>query len=209
MKWDSSYIIVRPIQDFLLSVLHTTNTLRDARYCLQHVAREDDAIFITPLHAQYKGDGNPVYMCHVEVKGRAEFNETAWTRSVFPECEVKKYSFLKESMGKDMANMNEKHFSETQVIELVSKTGSPVQLDLTQLQTLLELNSKELEIILSEPAKWINWESAMTLMLQDVYIISVNPQSQWPLTVTMRSDQSAGSEMNYDSDMKFIVRPRA
>ncbi len=209
MKWDKSYIIVRPIQNYLMSVLHTTDTLKDARYWLQHVASPNDAIFITPLHGQYKGDGNPVYMCHVQDKGRAEFNEQQWEKTAFENCEKMKYSFLKESVAAGSEANNKAAITETQVIEMISSTDKPVSLALEQLQSILKMNLRQMEIILSEPAKWINWESAMMLMVKDVYVISVNPESEWPLTVTMKSDTSGGEVMNYDSDMKFIIRPRA
>jgi hypothetical protein len=208
MKWDKSYIIVRPIQNYLLSVLHTAETLKDARYWLQHVANPGDAIFITPVHGQYKGSGNPGYMCHVQTKGRAEFNESQWERSVFPECEKKEYSFLKESLSGKIKKDSTAEITETQVLELLKSSSNPVKLGLDQLQSILKMNSRQIDVILSDPSKWINWESAMTLMLKDVYVISVNPDSEWPLTVTMKSDERAGEQMDYNSDMKFIIRPR-
>lgn len=213
MKWDKSYIIVRPIQNYLVSVLHTTDTLKDARYWLQHVASPNDAIFITSQHGQYSGDGNPIYMCHVQTKGRAEFNEGQWEKVAFPDSEKQKYSFLKESLSSGKPSNSSSKVNETQVIELLKTSDKPLQLGLEQLQSILKMNSKEMEIILSEPSKWINWESVMTLMVKDVYVISVNPESEWPLTVTVKPDTlnttaDSGEEMSYSSDMKFIIRPR-
>jgi hypothetical protein len=206
MQWDKSYIIVRPINNYLLSVLHATEKLKDARYWLQHLASPNDAIFITKVHGQYKGEGDPIYMCHVPVKGRADFNESQWEKTAFPKSEKRKYSFLEESLVKSKITPDAT-VNETEVLELIS--GKPMTLELEQIQSLLKTNSKQLDILLAEPAKWINWESAMTLMLRDVYVLSVNPESEWPLTITLKTDNSAIEEMDYSSEMKFIVRPRS
>ena len=63
-------------------------------------------------------------------------------------------------------------------------------------------------MVLAEPTKWIDWESALTLMTRDMYIIGVDKSAKWPLTVTLKPKEGSGETIGYEAEMRFIVRPR-
>lgn len=209
MKWDSSYIVVRPIENYLVSVTHKASSLKDARYLLKHIAKPNDAIFITALHAQYKGSGEPTYMCHVKENSQAEFNETQWLNSVFANSRSSELTFI-SNLSEN--NKNSLKLDETSIIEINEKSTEALSLTIDKIESILKMNSKQIDVILSEPSKWINWESVMMLMTNDVYVISVNPESKWPLTLTMNSgmnkEKNENSDIDYNSEMKFIIRSR-
>lgn len=210
MSWDTSYILVRPAGDAKLNIVHKADKLKDARYWLQYIAQSGDAIFTTPIHNQYKGDGDPIYMCHLVQRGKMDYNENQWKNSHLKlSSPNEKLTFAVEEVVKDEKKSESKSsgFTETEIVQLLD--GKPKNLSLVQLKSILNTSAKQLDVLLSEATKWIDWESALTLMTRDVYVISVNPDSEWPLTVTLKPNEKKGETMDYSDEMKFIVKPRA
>ena len=210
MSWKTSYILVRPSGEAQVSIVHSADKLKDARYWLQYIAQSGDAIFTTPIHAQYKGSGDPTYMCHLIARGKMDYNEAQWKSNFVQLSDPAQSLTFSTEVAKEVPKektSEQSGFSETEIVQLLD--GKPKPLSLTQLKSLMHINARQLEILLAEPTKWIDWESALTLMTRDVYIISVNPESQWPLTVTLKPEDKKGETMDYDAKMNFMVRPRA
>jgi hypothetical protein len=97
-----------------------------------------------------------------------------------------------------------KVITETEIIQLAD--GRPKNLTLDQIKAILNIEQVNLKIILAEPAKWIDWESAMTLMMKDTYVVALSDDPKWPLAVSFDFQAVKGDTMNYDKEMKFIVK---
>lgn len=72
------YIIVRVGADGQGQVVHSTDTLKDARYWLTYIAEAGDALFTTPAHPKYDGNGAPKYNAHLLSRGKVEYSEEKW-----------------------------------------------------------------------------------------------------------------------------------
>ncbi len=209
MEWKTAYIVVRPDSNGHLAVVHVAATLKDTRYWLQYIAQAKDAIFTTSLHPKYQGNGQPIYMAHLVSRGKIDYNEAAWKESVFGGAVPAEFTFVEGGENAAAAQAGAKSSGigpETALLQL--KAGKPSHLSLEELQAVLQSNIKKFEVVLAEPSKWIDWESALTLMTRDMYVIGVDRNSKWPLTVTLKPKDDAGQTMHFEPDMRFIVRPR-
>jgi hypothetical protein len=82
MAWENAYILIRVDENLQARVVHSANTLKDARYWLQYIAEPGDALFTTPVHPKYSGDGKPAYMSHLLARGKIEYAEEKWKAQV-------------------------------------------------------------------------------------------------------------------------------
>jgi len=207
MEWQSAYILVRPDSNGSVQVVHKAEKLKDARYWLQYIAHAGDAVFITPKNAQYKGTGEPTYMSHLIARGKIDYNEKQWKTQVFAEKDAAKLTFVEASSEPKAASApTAPSISETKIVELAN--GKPHALTLDELAGILRQSTKQFRVVLSDPTKWVDWESALTLMTQEMYVIAVDKGAKWPLTVTLKPETGKGETMNYEADMRFVVRPR-
>ena len=85
MPWEDPYIHVRVDEHGVAKIVHAAKSTKDARYWLQYIALAGDAIFTTPSHPQYAGNGTPVYMAHLVARGKIEYSEEGWKRQVLSE----------------------------------------------------------------------------------------------------------------------------
>ena len=203
MEWKNAYVLVRPERNGTLNVVHTAEQLKDARYWLQYIAEPGDAIFVTPTNPQYKGkNGEPTFMSYLVSRGKLDHSEPAWKRQAF-EAKDAELSFV----GGKAETAPSIVIQETQIIQLAN--GKPHAIPLELLSAILQQFPQKFQIVLAEPSKWIEWESAMTLMMQDMFVVNADPISKWPLTVTLKPDTGKGETMNYEADMRFVIRQRA
>jgi len=210
MEWKNAYVLVRPEKDGTVKIVHSTEKLKDARYWLQYIALAGDAVFMTPANAQYKGkDGEPTYMSHLVARGQLDHTEKNWKTQVFDAKEGAKLNFVSAEPEKpaEEGKAASVVIQETQIIQLAN--GKPHAIPLELLSAILQQFPKKFQIVLADPSKWIEWESALTLMTQDMYVVNVDRNSKWPLTVTLKPDTGKGETMNYESGMRFVVRQRA
>ncbi|MCB0324701.1 MAG: hypothetical protein KDD69_14060 [Bdellovibrionales bacterium] len=84
------------------------------------------------------------------------------------------------------------------------KQTPPNCMELTALAQVVN-EQQGVDVILAEAARWIDWESALTLQLKDVYIHRVDPTSRLPLFVALSKDADP-DPIPYDPEMKFILR---
>ncbi len=209
MEWKNAYILVRPEADGTVKIVHTAEKLKDARYWLQYIALAGDAVFVTPANPQYKGkSGEPTYMSHLIARGKIDHTESKWKNQVFDAKEGVRLNFVVAEPEKTTAAAKEEPVAipETQILQLAN--GKPHPLSLELLSAILQQFPRKFQIVLADASKWIEWESALTLMTQDMYVVGVDKQSKWPLTVTLKPDTGKGETMNYESAMKFVVRQR-
>lgn len=205
MEWKTSYILVRPRPDGACEIVHAAEKIKDSRYWLQYIAQPGDAIFVTPRNPQYKGDGEPTFSANLLKRGKIEHDELQWR--VQNNCGQPGANIRFVEPDTTQANRSTKAPTErTDYRQLADKT--PRHLSLQQLSEIFRDYSTDLEVILAEAGKWIDWESALTLMTQDIYVIEIEPNSKWPLRVTLRPESDRGQTMNYESEMKFLVRHR-
>ena len=80
-EW-KAYITVRVSPDGVAEVVHQADTIKDARYWLSYIAMPGDALFTTPSHPKYVGDGTPSYMSHLVCRGKTEHDIAAWKKQV-------------------------------------------------------------------------------------------------------------------------------
>ena len=80
-EW-KAYITVRVSPDGLAEVIYQADTIKDARYWLSYIAIPGDALFTTPSHPKYAGDGTPIYMSHLVSRGKTEHDIAAWKKQV-------------------------------------------------------------------------------------------------------------------------------
>lgn len=198
MDWSCPYILVRPESDGTLQVVYHAEKLKDARYWLQYIAHAGDAVFITSKNAQYKGSGDPTYMSHLVARGKIDYNEKQWKGQVFGEKETSQLTFVPKRA--------EGSVSETKIVEIAN--GQPQTLTLDELASILKQSANNFRVVLSEPTKWIEWETALTHKAQELYVIAVDRGAKWPLTVSLKPELDEGENLNYEANMRFVVRPR-
>lgn len=208
MEWHTPYILVRPEANGTLRVVHNAEKLKDARYWLQYIAHAGDAVFITSKNTQYKGDGNPTYMSHLVDRGKIDYNEQQWKGQVFPETDSLTFQFVRPTNEARPAPASRASSSmcETKIVELAN--GKPQALSLDELAVILRQSRKQFQVVLSEPTRWVEWESSITLMTQELYVIGVELGAKWPLTVTLKPESGKGETMNYEANMRFVLKPR-
>ena len=199
MDWLCPYILVRPEPDGTLQVVYHAEKLKDARYWLQYIAHAGDAVFITSKNAQYKGNGDPTYMSHLVSRGKIDYNEKQWKGQVFGETETLQLTFISK-------RLETPPLSETKIVEIAN--GEPQTLTLDELASILKQSANKFRVVLSEPTKWTDWESALTHKAQELYVIAVDKGAKWPLTVTLKPEMAEGENLNYEANMGFFVRPR-
>lgn len=208
MEWKTYYVVVRPNQDGTVAVVNENNSLKDSRYWLNYIGEPFDALCLTSANPKYTGSGDPTYSCHLIARAKTEYNESAWKKKVFTNGESTTPKFVSFSETKVNPSSPSKVASssipETEILQLAD--GSPRSLTLDQIKSILTYNKKNMKIILSEPTKWIDWESALTLMTKDVHVIGISADPKWPLTVTLNPATGKGENMNYAEEMKFLVR---
>lgn len=198
MNWTTSYILIRPKLEANAEIIYETNILKDARYWLQYVGQLGDAIFITNLHKLHKGEGEPQYMCHLIHKGKIDYNEGHW---------VKNFSNYLDNKDKDQLSHNLKSQKPgTKIIEINGESNK--DLANTEVKALLNLNSKQLDILLTDSTKWINADSMQVLSIGDLYIISAKTASGGLLSITFMPNKNATKGVVSESKMQFIVSPR-
>lgn len=204
MDWKTPLIIVRPQADGKVLVVNESASLKDARYWLNYIAEPFDALFLTPLNAKYVGSGDPIYSCHLISRAKTEYNENAWKEKVFdnPDATTLNFSTENNPVAKKQSKSDE--LQETEIIMLAD--GKPKSLSLDQIKKIINSRNAKLKVILAEPTKWIDWESALTLMTKEVHVIGIGPDPKWPLSVTLDPKNGKGEDMNYSEQMKFVVR---
>ncbi len=80
-EW-KAYITVRVGADGVAEVVYQADTIKDARYWLSYIAMPGDALFTTPSHPKYAGNGAPTYMSHLVSRGKTEHDAAAWKKQV-------------------------------------------------------------------------------------------------------------------------------
>lgn len=89
---NSPYLLVRN-HSGVLKVINEATDLKSSFYSLNHFAKEDDAVFLTPSSPFYRGNGSPTYMCNLSHTGRIEFNENHWRTNLEILQEVYKFEY--------------------------------------------------------------------------------------------------------------------
>lgn len=209
MDWKSAYILVRPETEGVCRIVHTADKLKDARYWLQYIAQAGDAIFLTPKNPQYKGsNGEPCYSAHLFARGKIEHNEADWKKQAFSGNQVAKITFVEGGAEKKTEDGASGAAAKVTVNLADFADGKPRPLSLAQIGALLRDYSDKISVVLAEAGKWIDWESALTLMTQDMYVIGVEEGTDWPLRVTLKPGQDNGQTMNYEEEMKFTLKKK-
>jgi hypothetical protein len=88
VSFKSAYVVVRVTPEGVVSVAHTANTIKDARYWLQYIAEPGDAVFQTPAHPKYAGGGDLKYQSHLVKRGEIVYDEAKWKKQVAPNGNV-------------------------------------------------------------------------------------------------------------------------
>ncbi len=191
MTWEKPFIIVRRKCGEAIEILHQTDTLKMARYWLQNLAQVNDAIFTTSSHTHYKGDGTPTYMCHLVNNRRMEYNSGEWRVLV----------------GLDpKSDESEFKFRQTSIIDISKDTvENETQ---REILNLLNMNEKQLSILLSKVATNSNWQSFLTLENKSMYLVSLNSNSMSPLTISLNKQDLLNIEKSENSNLKFVITPR-
>lgn len=76
-NWEKPYIIIRISTEGQTQIVHSCDTLKDAKYWLSYIAVAGDAIFTTPAHPKNTGS-MPLYFAHLVSRGNTEHDENKW-----------------------------------------------------------------------------------------------------------------------------------
>lgn len=205
MDWKTQLIIARPQANGTLIVVNECASLKDARYWLNYIAEPYDALFLTPLNPKYAGDGSPAYSCHLISRAKTEYDKKKWMEKAFELGEKACVTFKQnDPIPQKKEETQTQEMTETEIITLAD--GHPRSLTIDQLKKIISNKKTKVKVILSEPTKWIDWESALTLMTKDVFVIDISSDPKWPLAVTLDPKSSKGENMNFSEEMKFIVK---
>ena len=82
MNVKDQYIVIRVNNQGTVSVVHSSNSLKDARYWLTYIALNNDALMQTPSHPKYTGSGAPTYVAHLIKRGKIGYDEAMWKKSI-------------------------------------------------------------------------------------------------------------------------------
>ena len=209
MAWETPYIIVRTNEQGKALIVHTGQKLKDTRYWLQYIALPGDAILKTTEHPKYDGQGGaPSYYAHLKSRGDIQHDEAAWKAQVTPEGGSLVLPSSQEDVFEEAAVEKEVK-SDKPVTEIIEAGNSADKKFSTQdLATILRNRSPRYEIVLTDAPKWIDWESALTLMSREVFVVGVDPSAEWPLTITFDPAQAGGDTIAHDDKMQFVVRQK-
>lgn len=83
MEWKNAFLVARPSGTGEVTVVYEANSFKDARYWLSFIAEPGDALFSTPKHARYSGNGDPTYMSHLVQRGKTDQSEGSWKQMAF------------------------------------------------------------------------------------------------------------------------------
>ncbi len=206
MEWQNGYVIMRPEASGTMYLVHGADKMKDARYWLQYIGAPGDAIFTTRKNPQHKGPGETTYLSHLISRGKLGHSEADWKTQVF-EKKTSAEVVVVDPPSPSTPGVGSTKSSDSGTVDARQLSdGKPRPYPLKTLAELVRGMPADLRLTLAEPTKWINWESALTLMVQDVFVVAVDPAAKWPLSVTMKYGSQDSTTMDYNPEMKFVVR---
>ncbi len=86
--------------------------------------------------------------------------------------------------------------------------NSPISVTLEQLDQLVNNPDRNYHVAMVEATRWVNWESALTLMARDLFVVEVARNTEFPIYVSFDPNDKAGESIAFNEEMQFIVRPK-
>jgi hypothetical protein len=190
MIWRSNFLAISLRKGNSLDINFLDNSFKQCMHWLKFIASQGDAVFMTPKHPNYKGDGStPTYYCHKHFSNTIEFHKTQW-ESIF----------LNFGIYPDFSNILIKKAkfeakTETKIIEFSSHDHN-----FEEASEILKEKSDILRIMLADPNSWATWNSSLASTKNNVLIVTANSETEWPVTMKIKDKE--------DSEMQFAVRSR-
>ena len=88
------------------------------------------------------------------------------------------------------------------------KQTPPNKILLEDLKGIVNDKENNIDVILANPQKWIDWESAMTFMTADAFVVWVNTDSEWQLHISFSNSKNDANSIAYEEGMAFILRSK-
>lgn len=196
-----AYVVLRAERSGKAKLLHGADNIKDARYWLSYIAEPGDAIFTTSAHPKYVGTGEPKYFAHLVGRKNMAYDEQQWRKQqVDPTAVIT----IQEGETSAPGPAVEPDSAPTVGKEPTSKNGGQT-LSLDELQAVFSGREPKFKVVLLDAEKWIDWESALVLMVRETRVTGVDRTAKWPIRVSF-DPKKDGEWIDYNPQMRFVLK---